>query len=129
MTTGDLFDGESNHRLSQTLAYHKIRDEGLLSRLRFAVYELLYNNDREEGLTSGEIDRMMSRRGGWTRGGSPRLNELVTLSVVEELPELRKCSETQQTVLAYRTTAKLPDDERLKKRGPTCRQLLKEARS
>ena len=121
---GPLFDGRS-HRLSQTLAYHKISDEGLLSRLRFAVYKIIYEFDREDGMTSGELDREMSRHGSWTRSASPRLNELVTLRVIQELP-LRKCRETKQTVIAYRTTAKLPDYTQLK-RGPSCRVMLARA--
>ena len=115
-----------NHRISQTLAYRKIREDGLLSRLRFAVYKIIYEFDAEDGMTSGELDREMSRHGSWTRSASPRLNELVTLEVITELP-MRKCRETGQTVIAYRVTEKLPNTDRLKERRPSCRVLLARA--
>lgn len=101
-------------RPSQAWAYHEIRDRGLLSRLRFLVYEAIYENPPD--ITSGELDRLMSSSlQSWTRSASPRLNELVRLGVIEELPE-RKCSVTGMTVIAYRVSGELPDNSKLKKR-------------
>jgi len=106
------------HRESQTLAYHRIRDNGLLSRLRFLVYEAIYKHQGEDGVTSGELDRIISRDvNAWTRSASPRLGELVDLGTIEELP-LRPCRETGQTVIAYRTTGELPNPDGLHRVRP-----------
>lgn len=96
-------------RDTQIQAYNEIASNGLLSLRRFQVYEIVVECDSEDGVTGGEVDRILSRRvHGWSRGGSPRLNELVKLGVIEELPEPRQCKETGMRVLAYRANGKLP---------------------
>ena len=107
---GPLFDApRRTHRESQILAYQRIRDGGLLSRMRFLVYETIYRNQGGDGMTSGEIDRAISSDlRTWTRSASPRLIELVRLDAIEELPELRPCRQTGMKVIAYRTTGRLP---------------------
>jgi len=104
-------------RTTQVAAFAQIKDEGLLSKLRFTVYEAIYTLQTENrGVTSGELDRYISeRQGGYTRSASPRLSELVDLGVIAEVGE-RKCSVTRQTVIEYRTTGQLPDAAGLKRK-------------
>lgn len=99
----------SGHRKSQRLAYRQICDGGLLPRMRLMVYKAIYLYQEDNGVTSGELDRIISSEGDyWTRSASPRLNELVKLGVINELP-LRRCAETNQTVIAYCTNGSLPN--------------------
>jgi hypothetical protein len=100
-------------------AFVEIKESGLLSELRFLVYEAIYTlQTAERGVTSGELDRYISqRKGTWTRSASPRLSELVRLGVIEEMGE-RPCSVTKQTVIQYRTTRCVPDDKALKRSKP-----------
>jgi hypothetical protein len=119
-------------RQTQAWAFQRIRDHGLLSRLRFLVFEAIHNRQKDgwKDVTSGELDRIISRKlETWTRSASPRLSELVKLGVIEECGN-RECTVTKQTVIAYRQTGKLPDKDGLKKpkrtRMDQARQLLLE---
>jgi hypothetical protein len=119
------------------MAYQHIRDNGLLSEMRFRVFEeIVFAHEKGETLTSGEIDRILSRKkAAWTRAASPRLNELVKLGVIEEAGK-RICSETGMLVLHYTPTGKLPDPKKLntkvERRKPSrdvINAAVKEARS
>lgn len=95
-------------------AYDTIKANGLLSKRRWEAYDLVF---RHGPLTSGELDRLESEQLGiWTRGASPRLNELVKLGVIAELPP-RRCTATGQTVIEYDVTGKIPSPEALSKKG------------
>ena len=109
-------------RPSSALAFTEIKDSGLLSALRFRVYEAIYRLQTDErGVTSGELDRYITRQQAtWTRSASPRLSELVRLGVIREMGE-RPCSVTRQTVIEYRTTGSLPDNDALKQSRPSRR--------
>ena len=112
-------------RTTQVEAFTTIKENGLLSQLRFIVYEAIYMLQGEtRGVTSGELDRYISeRQGGWTRSASPRLSELVALGVIKEAGQ-RKCSVSGQTVIEYRSTGELPDTEGLRRnRRPKCPQI------
>lgn len=117
-------------RPTQVSAFQRIKDGGLLSRLRFLVYETIYQLQKPgRGVTSGELDRHITRKKAtWTRSASPRLVELVRLGVIEEMGE-RKCSVTGQTVIEYQTTGSLPNPSGLKRnKWPKPSQnVLKEA--
>lgn len=107
-----------SNRETQAWAYRNIRDSGLLSRLRFLVFEVIYEQQDlgPEGVTSGELDRRLSTlRATWSRSASPRLIELVRLGVIEEL-DPRECQATGQRVIAYKTTGRLPDRAALVRR-------------
>ena len=109
----------SKMRPTQVAAFKNIKENGLLSRMRFLVYQAIYwLQDDQQGVTSGELDRFISRQiATWTRSPSPRLSELVRLGVIEEIGK-RKCSVTGQTVIEYRTTDNLPNPEGLKDYKP-----------
>lgn len=115
-------------RPEQVDAYRAIKENGLLSELRMRVYEIIYAHQTTgTGVTSGEIDRIMSTDAGiWTRSASPRLSELVRLGVIEELPQRRICRRTGMTVIAYQTTPCLPNNNTLlkKQRQPSTAQLM-----
>lgn len=111
------------HRESQRLAHEQIVASGLLSRLRLQVYRLVYEMQEPDGVTGGELDHAMSGELGFTRSGSPRLNELEKLGVLEEMP-LRKCHITGMLVIPYRTTGRLPIAPSLPSKRVTCRSML-----
>jgi hypothetical protein len=104
-------------RESQKLAFENILSNGLLSLRRLqaygGIYEMQYTG--RVGVTSGELDRHCSKTiQGWSRSFSPRLIELVRLGVIYELPELVKCTVTDQSVTGYMTTDSLPNNSKLK---------------
>ena len=77
-------------------AYNEIKENGLLSKRRFQVYETLYNNGP---LTTGEIWYIYFRDQGISQNSiNPRLSELVSLGVVSEVGK-RSCKITGRNVL------------------------------
>lgn len=83
--------------------YHQIRDEGLLSAMRFAVYDAVF---RYGPCTCSELcDRMKML----PSNASPRLTELRDLGVVKELGTA-PCPITGREVILWDVTDKLPQD-------------------
>ena len=90
-------------RHTSTKVYRQIVAEGLLSKMRFAVYDLLYHDGP---LTGAELDEMAYAAGG--RGHyHKRLPELRDLGVVREVGE-QFCTVSGRKVIAWDVTAHLP---------------------
>jgi hypothetical protein len=91
-------------RKTSAKAYNKIKEEGLLSKTRFAVYEHLF---RFGPLTASQIAEEKQFR---VKGSvCARLTELRTLGVVEEVQEVI-CPISKQTVILWDVTDRLPKD-------------------
>lgn len=103
-------------------AYHKIKDEGLLTEARFSVYDILF----ERGpMTAGELFQWSQRRheGHTVVKGSicARLTELRELGVAAEIGK-RQCGLTGHTAIVWDVTERLP--ELLIERGPSKDQQI-----
>lgn len=87
-------------------AYQLIKNNGLLSRRRFQVYDALYHYGP---MTTGEIWRRLSPSGAQLNSISPRTAELKDRGVIRTIGE-RKCSVTGMNVLLWDVTRCLPCD-------------------
>lgn len=117
----------TTHRETQIEAFRTIMANGLLSRLRSEVYRLVFENQEPDGVTGGELDRLFSSQSRvWSRGASPRLNELVKLGVLDEL-EPRTCKATGMRVIAYMTNGRLPVARALQRPPLSLREEIREA--
>jgi hypothetical protein len=117
------------------MAYYKIKDEGLLSKRRFAVYEAmcLYAPPESEGITANELFRKMETDAFLLNSNVvTRLGELRDRGVVEEVCDeqgvsiLRTCSVSGHNVLVWRTLDALPI--KIKKTARKSYRLLLEER-
>lgn len=82
--------------------FRKIEADGLLSKLRFAVYKCLYDNGPMTAMeicSKLKIAKQVSI--------SPRMSELVERRVVEEIGE-KICSITNHRSIIWATTNELP---------------------
>jgi hypothetical protein len=95
-------------------AYRQIRDEGLLSKTRFLVYEYLRFNGPATGQ---EINDCLSGTSGGVKGYHKRLSELRDLGVVEEYA-IRKCRVTGRQAIAWRVTDAIPNIEKTRRAKP-----------
>lgn len=78
-------------------AFHEVEKEGVLGRLRLAVYRVLASS--AEPLTGNEIDQAL---GGYRKAaGSQRLSELRRMGYVEAA-EPRACKVTGRKCLTWR---------------------------
>ena len=82
-------------------AYHKIKDEGLLTERRFQVYESLYAHGP---MTRNEVARKV---GQLPSAVSARLSELVDRQVVSKVDDVA-CPLSGHTVALYNITENLP---------------------
>lgn len=82
--------------------YRQVKAEGLLSKRRWQVYDILY---RAGPLTAGETAHHL---GVPLNGASPRFSELKARGVIKETDKPRLCSITGRRVLAWETTDELP---------------------
>ena len=83
--------------------YERIKSEGLLSRLRFEVYEVLFQHGP---LTASETwDRHLPNR--QRSSISARFSELEAMHVVVGTKE-RRCGYTNNNAIAWDVTANLP---------------------
>lgn len=95
-------------RETSAQAYATIRDNGLLSRIRWVAYDALY---RHGPCTARELRQ---RAGGdpgaadFTDSYHKRLSELRDLGVAREVEE-RKCTVTGQQAIVWDVTAGLPE--------------------
>lgn len=81
--------------------YTKIKAEGLLSRMRWRVYEALYLNGP---LTGKELDQLLG-----TDSAHKRLSELKALGVIADSGEsVRPCRVSGENVIEWDVTANLP---------------------
>lgn len=101
-------------RRTSAAVYRQIEAEGLLSRMRWEVYRVLYAIGPA---TAGEVARRLMAAGVGSGGGragpgnvSARMVELIQLGVVEEIDE-RVCTVTGRNVLVYDVTDNLPRGE------------------
>jgi hypothetical protein len=108
-------------RTTSIQAYHKIKDEGLLSQRRWEVYDALFKHGPKTG---GELFNIC---GGVVKGSvCARLTELRDLGVAYE-QGTKTCDLTGQTAILWDVTDKLPK----KKNGsaikpPTRNELIAE---
>lgn len=98
-------------RQTSELAYRTIQECGLLSELRFAVYDVLYQygpmTAHETWHKMKELDLAIikDKRDGITQ----RFSELKRLGVIGELGK-RQCSYTSMVAIEWDVTANLPAD-------------------
>ena len=86
--------------------YNEIKNSGLLSKMRFKVYESLFLNSKQ---TAGELSEFLNSTGVKIRHGSVngRLTELRDLSVIYER-DVRPCRVTGRNVIEWDLTDTLP---------------------
>tara|TARA_R110002012_G_scaffold128149_1_gene280393 strand:- start:1164 stop:1586 length:423 start_codon:yes stop_codon:yes gene_type:complete len=84
--------------------YNKIKREGLLSKMRFKVYEAILNN---APCTSGEAFATMTTKENQISQSRARFTELRELGVIYEVQN-RKCSITGMNVIEWDLTDRLP---------------------
>lgn len=104
-------------------AYRSIKDDGLLSKRRMEVYEVLYKN--KGPMTYSEIVMKFRQRKEFATSSTyqARLSELRDLGVVYEVKE-DKCPITGRHVIFWDVTNKLPK-ERLKRPKANPRAAIK----
>jgi len=86
--------------------YHRIKSEGLLSQLRFEVYEILF---RHGPLTAGEVWSRYFRERRQRSSISARMSELERRGAIV-VHEARACGYTGNTSIAWRTTNNIPSE-------------------
>lgn len=104
-------------------AYNTIKQNGSLSRRRWEIYDVIFNNGP---LTAGEIGQNMSEYRSSTstadRNIHARLAELRNMDIIYEVRE-RECSVTNKRVIEWDVTNSLPKKLDRKK---TKNQIIKE---
>ncbi len=114
-------------RETSRATYHQIKDEGLLSKRRFEVYQVLFKNNGP--MTYSEIVMKFRQRKEFATSSTyqARLSELRDLGVVYEVKE-DKCPLTGRHVIFWDVTAKLPKGKvkRAKSTPKGAIKLLKE---
>lgn len=106
--------------------YHEIRDNGLLSKLRFTVYEALFKHGP---MTQMELCHLLrGDKYSYDRQSlTPRFAELLDAGVIKDVGK-RKCSITGNEVLVWDVTDRLPKKvTRLfsRKKDPDAIKILK----
>ena len=99
--------------------YQQIRDEGLLSKVRFSVYSCVF---KFGPITQGEVKKKLNMD---SNTATPRFAELKTQGVITEVGK-RPCKITGRTVYEWDVTNKLPKPLPKKK---TKDQIIEELRS
>jgi hypothetical protein len=85
--------------------YHQIEAEGLLSRLRWEVYKVIFHNGP---LTCRELGVILyGGKNKYMSSVSPRFAELLEAGVIEDRGT-RKCEVTGRTSIIWDVTDKLP---------------------
>lgn len=106
--------------------YHQIRDEGLLSKMRFRAYELIY---KYGPLTASEIEAKDKELFPSNRPNSflhQRLSELRDIGVIQEVSE-RNCRITGRIAIEWDANNKLPSSlEKKKTKDQIIKELMKE---
>ena len=109
-----------NTRKTSIEAFNKIKQEGLLSKRRFEVYEALYTS---APCTSSEAIRNAKTTFG-VFGVSSRFTELRNLGVIYEKGE-KQCTITGRNVIEWDLTDKLPVN--FKNKNKTKKQRIDDA--
>lgn len=108
-------------RRTSTDTYKQIKEEGLLSRMRWRVYSALFHDGPA---TAGELDvQGMSRNNVATR-----MTELRELGVVRESGE-RACGSTGRNVILWRVSGRLPAKRDTGKRAVSRKDLIRAVKS
>jgi len=110
-----VLDGRDVRKISADI-YHRIRDEGLLSRARFRIYECLYLHGP---MTASECFAVLAKevpRLNWNT--RTRFGELRDQGVVYEVRE-RPCRVTGELVIEWGVTNRLPVPLRREAKTPT----------
>lgn len=110
-----------NTRQTSIDCYNKIKQEGLLSNMRFKVYEAIL---RKAPCTSGEAFAIMTTKENQISQSRARFTELRDLGVIYEKGE-KKCSITGRNVIEWDLTDRLPVN--LKKTNKTKKHRADEA--
>ncbi len=102
--------------------YRAIQQQGLLSRMRWVVYNTLFSHGP---LTSRELDHRLSAGGKSEDRPSyhKRLSELERLGVIRTVGK-RPCGITGRTVYAWDVTSQLPVQQAVKVRQPTSTEFV-----
>lgn len=90
-------------RSTSAEAYYQIKEEGLLSKRRWEVYDALFTCGPSTQMECYKSLKTNTPRDSFT----PRFTELKRLGVVKELGE-RECSVTGRNVLVWDITGRLP---------------------
>jgi hypothetical protein len=93
-----------NTRQTSIDCYNKIKQEGLLSNMRFKVYEAIL---RKAPCTSGEAFATMTTKENQISQSRARFTELRELGVIYEKGE-KQCSITGRNVIEWDLTDRLP---------------------
>lgn len=101
-------------------AYHQIKLDGSLSRVRFMVYEALVHNDEA---TANELFKTMPASKRVNSNTVTRLGELRDMGVVEEFYE-RPCKVTGKTAIVWKVTNEDTPRELPKNLNPTAKELI-----
>lgn len=102
--------------------YRKIRDNGLLSKRRWEVYDALYLYGPK---TANELFRSMRDKAYILNSNTrTRLSELRDLGVVDEITEEHVCSVTGETVILWDTNDNEPRKGEKLIKQPTKRELI-----
>ena len=101
--------------------YNKIKSEGLLSNMRFKVYEAIL---RKAPCTSGEAFATMTTKENQISQSRARFTELRELGVIYEVQN-RKCKITGMNVIEWDLTDRLPI--KIKKSNKTKKQKIDDA--
>ena len=101
--------------------YNKIKEQGLLSNMRFKVYEAIL---KKAPCTSGEAFATMTTKENQISQSRARFTELRELGVIYEKGE-KKCSITGRNVIEWDLTDRLPVN--IKNPNKTKKQRLDDA--
>ena len=112
-----------NARQTSIDCFNKIKQEGLLSKMRLKVYEAILNN---APCTSGEAFATMTTKENQISQSRARFTELRELGVIYEVRN-RKCTITGMNVIGWDLTDRLPVN--IKKYTKTKKHRLNDALS
>lgn len=100
-------------------AYHQIKEDGLLSRRKWQVYDVIYNHGP---ITAGEVwSKFFKKLNISQNSTNPRVSELEELGVIRDVG-IRECTITGKRCSTWVATKNLPvkltKEEKIK--CPTC---------
>ena len=101
--------------------YNEIKEEGLLSKMRFKVYESILTN---APCTSAEVLSTMLSKNSAITSSRARFTELRELGVIYEVQN-RKCTITRRTSIEWDLTDRLPIN--IKKTNKTKKHRINDA--
>ncbi len=106
-------------RETSIAAFNAIKENGLLSKRRFQVYDFVFHNGP---VTARQVTKALLRQGENSGNFATRLSELRTAGVVREVGKVLD-PETGMSVLSWDVTAKLPVkfDKPVEHKCPTCK--------